>query len=71
MLRNRGVTTCGVTMWRKRVQKNRRAPPSAAVGSGEVALARVLGQLRDDGARRFFCISNLNPNPRLVREGRF
>ena len=47
-----------------KMQKNRRTPPSAADGSGEVALARVLRRLRDDGARRFFCISN--PNPRLV-----
>ena len=45
-----------------------RAPPSAADGSGEVALARVLRRLRDDGARRFFCISNPNPNTRLVRD---
>ena len=32
------------------MQKNRRAPPSAADGSGEVALARVLRRLRDDVA---------------------
>ena len=36
------------------MQKNRRASPSAADGSGEVALARVLGRLRDGEARRFF-----------------